>query len=455
MMKNILCLLVVGLFTVGCFAGLTSAENVETVMPTLKGYMAHAPIHIDGNAQFIPNATNGVVNGTGTESDPYFIAYWQIDINNSGMVGIRITSTNKHFIISNCLIRSNSNVNTCGIKFYNVSYGTITNCMIEGFDTGVQFGDHHENPGTNGCILTHSDIRNNTEGIDIWNSYQNSITYNNISGNNIGVYRHTCKLSPLLYFYGECHSIHHNNFINNIKIPSSTEKDICCDDNISEGNYWSDYQTRYPAASNNGHVWNISYTTYRNVTEDRYPLVNPVPDAGAKITNPHLSPFLPSAPQNLLATVNGAQVTLKWNTPSSTGNPSVLNYKIFWGMSSRDYSKCITFGNITTYTFTNLIRGVRYYFSVCAVNSVGDGPNSDEVSVIIEQQNKESIPYFTILIMISTIVIIVIVSVAIYIRRKRNPAPTAPTQPPDSPKPESSSGDAEETVSPGPPVENP
>jgi parallel beta-helix repeat protein len=145
----------------------------------------------------------------------------------------------------------------------------------------------------------------------------------------------------------------------------------------------------------------------------------------------------PSAPLNLNVTVNGTQVTLKWNAPNSTGNSSIMNYRIFWGTSSSgNYTEFKAIGNLTTYTFTNLTRNVRYYFTVSAINSIGEGPKSNEASAIIEQKNKELIPFFTFLSIIFVIFIIAVIAVlAVFFKRKSKPAPIAPAQPPYYPNP--------------------
>jgi fibronectin type 3 domain-containing protein len=145
----------------------------------------------------------------------------------------------------------------------------------------------------------------------------------------------------------------------------------------------------------------------------------------------------PSAPLNLKTTVNGTQIKLTWNAPKSTDS-TIKNYKIFWGTSSGNYTESITIGNITTYSFIDLSRGVRYYFVVCAINFIGEGPKSNEALAIIEQQkNNELIPYSTFMIIIILVIVIiaVIVSIIIFFKKKRKTVPIVPTPPPDLPTP--------------------
>jgi fibronectin type 3 domain-containing protein len=94
--------------------------------------------------------------------------------------------------------------------------------------------------------------------------------------------------------------------------------------------------------------------------------------------NPPAGP--PSAPQGLSATPGDATVTLTWSAPSSDGGSPITNYKIFRGTSSNGETLLTTIGNVLTYTDTAVTNGVTYYYKVSAVNSVGEGPRSNEAS---------------------------------------------------------------------------
>src|SRR5205807_1058163 len=88
----------------------------------------------------------------------------------------------------------------------------------------------------------------------------------------------------------------------------------------------------------------------------------------------------PSAPQNLAATGGNAQVTLTWQAPASDGGSPVTNYKIYRGVASGSETLLTTVGAVTSYTDTAVTNGVTYYYQVSALNSVGEGPRSNEAS---------------------------------------------------------------------------
>ena len=56
---------------------------------TATGYTPHAPIYINGNADF--TSANGVTSGAGTASNPFIIEGWEIDADPAW--GIEILNT--------------------------------------------------------------------------------------------------------------------------------------------------------------------------------------------------------------------------------------------------------------------------------------------------------------------------------------------------------------------------
>ncbi len=89
----------------------------------------------------------------------------------------------------------------------------------------------------------------------------------------------------------------------------------------------------------------------------------------------------PGAPQNLTATgVKHNGVRLSWSAPASDGGSAISGYRIYRSTTSGAESFLVAVGNLTTYDDTSATRGVLYYYQVTAVNSVGEGPRSNEAS---------------------------------------------------------------------------
>jgi len=71
--------------------------------------------------------------------------------------------------------------------------------------------------------------------------------------------------------------IFHNSFVNNTNQATTTDGSPNIWDNGSVGNYWSDYLTKYPNATqlDSSGVWNTPYVIDANNT-DYYPLMVPI-----------------------------------------------------------------------------------------------------------------------------------------------------------------------------------
>ena len=92
---------------------------------------------------------------------------------------------------------------------------------------------------------------------------------------------------------------------------------------------------------------------------------------------------VPGAPTGLTATPGNSQVTLSWAAPASNGGSQVTGYDLYVGTAA-DLSGNAPVARVTDtlVTVTNLVNGTRYHFRVTAVNRVGDGPASNEVSAV-------------------------------------------------------------------------
>ncbi len=108
------------------------------------------------------------------------------------------------------------------------------------------------------------------------------------------------------------------------------------------------------------------------VTENYYSLLRVATGTGL----PALPPPIPQAPVIWSMTANYGQVDLSWSPITSA-----TNYNVKRTTQSGHYSPPYVSVSGTTYTDTNVINGTTYYYSVSAVNTGGESPNSAEVSV--------------------------------------------------------------------------
>ena len=90
----------------------------------------------------------------------------------------------------------------------------------------------------------------------------------------------------------------------------------------------------------------------------------------------------PGAPSELVAKRGNGKVSLSWVAPISNGGSPVTGYDLYRATSSGGESQATPIGvGGTSYTDSGLSNGTTYYYEVAAVNSLGVGQDSTEVSV--------------------------------------------------------------------------
>ncbi len=79
-------------------------------------------------------------------------------------------------------------------------------------------------------------------------------------------------------------------------------------------------------------------------------------------------------------------ITLAWD-PSA--DPTVVGYKVYYGVASQNYTNSVSAGSATTLTVSNLTLGVTYYFAATAYDTNGiESDYSSEVSGGVSSPNQ-------------------------------------------------------------------
>jgi parallel beta-helix repeat protein len=183
-----------------------------------------------------------------------------------------------------------------GIELYSSSYNTVSGNMFtnDGLYVFDSYGNDVEGNLVNGKPLVYLEgktgvtvnnagqvilvdcsgiqvenlnLSSATVGVELWLTNGSRITGNNVTNNCYGI-----ELE-----FSSNNFIYHNNFINNTCQAYSVDSPNTWDNGYpSGGNYWSDYQTRYPNAAeiDSSGIWNTPYVIYADNT-DRYPLMSP------------------------------------------------------------------------------------------------------------------------------------------------------------------------------------
>jgi parallel beta-helix repeat protein len=203
------------------------------------------------------------------------------------------TNTGLQVLDSNdCLVTGNTILNNyVGVSIAD-SYNNkvVNNNIIDNRYTGI--GIHHDGIGSN---ISNNNISENDKGIYIHNCLDGIDVYNNnISNNYVGIYissmSYDCIISANLilnndyginiYYPCDSNFIYHNNFIDNI-VNGYDEGNNIWDDG-KYGNYWSDYEERYPDAkpkSGKPWMWDTPYEISGGNNTDNCPLVKEWPNS--------------------------------------------------------------------------------------------------------------------------------------------------------------------------------
>ncbi len=89
---------------------------------------------------------------------------------------------------------------------------------------------------------------------------------------------------------------------------------------------------------------------------------------------------LPTKPEQVSAIAGEVRVDLTWEPPWSDGGLPITNYRLYRGTASGFLAVLREIGPEFSLVDTNLVSGQTYYYQVTAINTVGEGPPSVEVS---------------------------------------------------------------------------
>lgn len=218
---------------------------------------------------------------------------------------ILVTCTN--IVVQNL----NASANGQGIVLVNTSGSTVKNNTITGNDYGIGIFGSTQN------TFSENYVAKNGVGMRIGDSTGNTILNNSFIANS--------GFAIILTGTQRDNILHHNNFINNNQapwLPISIDKfngpgwGNSWDDG-KEGNYWSDYTTRYSTAQETSAsgVWNTPYEINEN-NIDHHPLTKPVGNPIIPNTStPSPEPTSTSETPSTLQPTN--------NTPLPTASPTI------------------------------------------------------------------------------------------------------------------------------------
>jgi len=177
-----------------------------------------------------------------------------------------------------------------GISLFNRSNVTVKNTRITSFWQGIRL------ESSNNTVVSGNSITNTYCGIGLYSySSGNNLSRNVLTNNNNGIELGTWSsantisdnaisnnlLVGILVGWASYNVIYHNNFISNswqAAFPSGQYANIWDNGFPSGGNHWSNYQERYPNATeiDDSGIWDTPYIIDEN-NQDNYPIVPELP----------------------------------------------------------------------------------------------------------------------------------------------------------------------------------
>ncbi len=237
-----------------CQAGTNLKENgnphINQNLPI--SATTHSPISITSSSDF--TVPNGVSAGNGTQFNPYLIK--NLQITNANNIGIQISGVSNYIIIENCIVANITSLNSengVGIGVYNSLHVEILNCTCDSNLFGIMVSDssviiagnvitNNYDDGITVVGTSYVQIINNVVMEDDFNfCEENSPGQIILSGNNL--------TSTFNLQWASGNIFYANDIISGIYI-GQDQSNLNTFYKGGVGNYWSDYSSHYPNATN-------------------------------------------------------------------------------------------------------------------------------------------------------------------------------------------------------------
>jgi parallel beta-helix repeat protein len=188
-------------------------------------------------------------------------------IGQTGLIGIYLRNSNKISITLNTLAHGSYGIvraygYNVGICLHASSNNNVVcgNSITGNIVSGIELESHHGNK-----ILDNNIADNWPTGISFTSSDNNTVSNNYIMGSDAGI----------IVSFSSNNTFFCNSLDNNYQVLSCYSTSIW--DDGSRGNYWSDYQARYPNPTQTNGIWTTPYDIVdvnQSVSFDHYPLAD-------------------------------------------------------------------------------------------------------------------------------------------------------------------------------------
>ncbi len=359
--------------------GIDFGESSTSTIEELGSYNITLSNKISGKSVYY------YVNRTGLSSNNLINAgqVILINCNNSKFLNLNISNTvdaiNQWFCVNNTFqgIFSTNNMGA-GIKISLSNNITVWNSTFLDSDYGIYIQHNSKFNNISENVINSS----NYHGIRLYISNFNFISRNNITYNddygiyllgakNNTIYANNCSFNEYGIYIsgtGTSNTIWMNWLCNNSNRQAADNDNDGNNkwDNGTVGNYWGDYQKRYPLASHDGLIWDTPYSKFGAASsEDRYPLVIPL-----RLNINH--------PENVTYEFGSKNNIITWIiVDTKVSNPIYATYRNGAELDNKSWAS----GDLIPINIDGLAVGV-YNFTIVAVDGLGEIV-TDEVNITV------------------------------------------------------------------------
>ena len=135
---------------------------------------------------------------------------------------------------------------------------------------------------------------------------------------------------------------------------------------------------------------------------------------------------VPSAPRTVSVSEKDGVVTLTWGTPQTDGGSPITGYTVMRGTTSGGETQLTTLGVVLEYEDTGVEEEKTYFYQVRAVNDIGSGRVSNEVSVTIPEEEEEDDTPTLALYAVIVVILVIIILFAFRAGKRGGPEQMAP-----------------------------
>jgi len=200
---------------------------------------------------------------------------------------------------------------------------------------------------------------NGFDGIHLEDSDFRTITDNNVTGNDIGLF-----LDPSTDL-----TITYNNFNGNTSAAMHNDQP---DATIAENNYWGDSN----ATTIDALIWDNEEDGTDGAV-DFEPFLGQAIVAGA-----------PDTPTGLALTAGDSSTGISWNANTET---DLSGYIIYWGTNASSLDNTQDVGNVTNYNLAGLNNDTTYYAAIAAYDLAGNISSPSEALAVTPQGSAEEV----------------------------------------------------------------